>query len=225
MREVKRLEYKYLISYKDYISIRNALRALMIHDVHNETDTYNVTSIYLDDIVYTGVSDKAFGNETHSKYRIRYYDDYSFKKLELKKKVGDASTKISTTINNEVFNAILTQDFDTLEEYFEDPLIRKYSLDMMLHNLEPKLNIGYLREAYKDEMDNVRITFDHTICGELFYEDVIFPERQVIEPGFLVLEVKYEHFLPQEIKKIINKINATQIAYSKYFMGYNSLGI
>ena len=223
MKEVRRQEYKYLISYVNYFKIVDAIKILLIHDQHGEEDSYEVNSIYLDDIYFSGAQDKAFGNQLHKKYRIRYYTDQSKKKLELKKKIGNDSTKLSTPLTEELYQAIIHQDIDILEKHFDDKLIRQYTLDFLKNHLEPKCNIQYKREAYRDETDNFRITFDHSLRISRFDENIDAESIKLIKDSMLIMEIKYEFFLPKEIKQIIKSISANQISYSKYFTGYEQL--
>ena len=223
MKEVHRQEHKYLISYVDYFKIRDAIRTLFIHDQHGSNDSYQVNSIYLDDVYFSGAQDKAFGNELHKKYRIRYYDDATKKKLELKKKTGNNSIKTSTPINDEVFQAIIDNDVDVLEKHFDDKLIRLYTLDFFRKNLEPKCNIIYKREAYRDETDNLRLTFDHSLEISRFDKKIDGESIKLLKDTMLIMEIKYEHFIPKEVKTIIKSISANQIAYSKYFLGYDQI--
>ena len=225
MRTTRRQEYKYKITYADYFKIVEPIKRFLIHDKHGEDDSYQVNSIYWDDLYHSGAMDKAFGNEVHKKYRIRYYNDMNRKKLELKRKTGNDSVKTSTTINDEVFNAILNEDVDTLEKYFDNQLIRRYTLDFYRNHLTPKCNIIYRREAYRDKNDNVRITFDHSLEVAEFDAGISTESIKLMHDSHLILEVKYEHFIPKEVKTIINSISANQMAYSKYFLGYNQINM
>ncbi len=222
MKTTIRHEYKYMISYVDYFRIVEQLRVLMIHDKHGDEDSYPVRSIYLDDLVFSGASDKAFGNEIHKKYRVRFYHDENKKKLECKYKIGEVSEKTSTPINNEVYKGIIESDFDLLYKFFEDDLIRKYTLDLLKSHLKPTVFIEYQREAYRDSLDNVRVTFDHSLCGERYSEFLKTVDYQLMANDKLILEVKYEHYLPKSIKAILHQIPMDHIAYSKYFMGFSS---
>ena len=197
----------------------------MIHDQHGVSDAYLVNSIYLDDVVFSGAADKAFGNQVHKKYRIRHYDNKDKKKLELKFKEGNESTKYSTPISEVLFQGIVSQDMDVLTQHFDNDLIRRFTLDMLKHNLEPVCYIKYQREAYRDEQDNIRITFDHSLNVERYLGEEVGMEMKLMQDTMLILEVKYEHYMPQSIRELLKKINLNQIAYSKYFMGYNSLEI
>lgn len=225
MKVVFREEYKYLISYLDYLKIKDSLKLLLVHDQHGKDDSYPVNSIYFDDIYYSGAQDKAFGNQLHRKFRIRYYSDFNRKKLELKEKTGVISSKISTPLTDELYNAILTNDMDVLEKYFDNRLIRLFALETYKKNLEPKLNIFYHREAYKDELDNLRITFDHSLSTSLYDQDITGVDIKLLNDTTLIMEVKYEHFIPKEIKKILHSISTNQLAVSKYFLGYNQLDL
>ena len=223
MKEVRRQEYKYLISYVDYFKIVDSVKALMIHDQHGDGESYTVNSIYIDDIYFSGAQDKAFGNELHKKYRIRYYDNKSEKKLELKKKIGDDSTKLSTPLTEELYLAILHQDIDVLEKHFDNKLIRLFTLDLFKNHLEAKCNIIYKREAYKDETDNFRLTFDHSLRVSRFDEEIDSESIKLMKDSMLIMEIKYEFFLPKEIKQIVKSISANSISYSKYFTGYDQI--
>ena len=223
MRTTTRFEYKYLISYIDYFKVIDSLRFILNHDKHGDDLSYPVYSVYLDDLVFNGASDKAFGNQLHKKYRIRHYNDINDKKLELKLKSSHETTKISTSISDEVYKAILDRDLSILEKHFDDDLIRRFTLDFLKNYLKPICMIKYDREAYKDGTDNIRITFDHSLNVSRFEEGFEDMNLKLLSDSMLILEIKYEHYLPRHIKEIFNKISLNQIAYSKYFMGYNSL--
>lgn len=223
MKQTRRQEMKYLISYVDYFKIVGLLKQFLIHDKHGESDFYPVNSIYLDDIYFSGAQDKAFGNELHKKYRIRYYHDSNEKKLELKRKTGNDSVKLSTPISEDIYNAIIHQDIDVLEQHFDNKLIRMFTLDYMRNLLEPKLNIIYQREAYKDPTDNLRLTFDHSLETSQFDPENPYANIKLMQDSMLIMEIKYEHLFPKDIKRIIKSISPNQIAYSKYFLGYNQI--
>jgi len=220
MKKTRRKEMKYLISYMDYVKIKPMLQEFLVHDQHGPEDGYPVHSIYMDDLVFSGASDKAFGNEYHKKYRIRYYHDVNKKKLEIKEKSGEDAIKTSTVLTDQMFQAIVDHDLDVLHEYMDDEVIRRFVLDHKLKHLLPKVIMSYQREAYKDPSDNLRITFDHTLCGEMYDENLWSSDFKLLSDHLLILEIKYEHYLPKQMKTILNQIQLNQVAYSKYFYGY-----
>ena len=220
MKKTRRKEFKYIISYMDYRKIKPMIQEFMNHDKHGDEDGYPVHSVYLDDIVFSGASDKAFGNEYHKKYRVRYYHDYDDMKLEIKEKSGDDSLKTSTKINSTVYQAIIDGDMSVLYDYMDDEVIRRYVLDYNLKHLLPKVMMSYQREAYKDDSDNIRITFDHSLCGEMFDEYLLSSDFKLLSDHLLILEVKYEHYIPKQVKTVLDQIKLNHVAYSKYFYGY-----
>ena len=223
MKTTRRFEYKYIISYKDYYKIIDSVRSLLNHDQHGEDIDYPVHSIYLDDIYDAGAGDKAFGNQFHKKYRIRHYHNPSQKKLELKEKVGNISTKHSIELSNELYDGIVKGDLNVLEQHFEKELIRRFTLTHLTAHLTPRAYIKYHREAYKDKDDNLRLTFDSSLSVSRYVGDDEGVYIKLLPDTMLILEIKYEHYLPKEIKTILNQITLTQIAYSKYFLGYDQL--
>ena len=225
MKITKRIETKYMINYLDYLRVVDVIKLTFNHDLHGDDDAYNVTSIYLDDLVFSGAADKAFGNEKHKKYRVRFYNDETLKKLELKEKTGDSSVKYSTSINDEVYNGIINQDLNILEKYFDDDLIRRFSLDMLKNYITPTCFIKYSREAYVDDTDNLRITFDHSLKGERYSDEETDIDFKLMGDTMLILEIKYQDYLPRIVRDLLKIINPNQIAYSKYYMGYDNLDL
>lgn len=218
-----RYEYKYLINYKDYVILKPLLNEFLIHDREEDGLDYQIASIYFDDIYHTGAMDKAFGNETHKKYRVRYYQDKTKLKLELKEKIGDVSTKYSTWIDPRMLQALIENDLDYLEQHYDNHLIRRFALQTQLNYLKPNYNIAYRREAYRDYSDNLRVTFDKQIKVARYPDDSYDDYIDLIRDSQMVLEVKYQNYLPKEIKAVLKKINLNQVSFSKYFMGYNQL--
>ena len=220
MKTTKRFEYKYKITYQDYLKLKPLIASLLIHDQHGDTDDYPVHSLYLDDLYFSGAADKAFGNQFHKKYRIRHYDKNEFRKLELKEKIGDEATKYSTAIDETLYQAILSQDLEVLESKFDDPLIRRFTLDMLRFHYLPVCDIYYHREAYKDPSDNCRVTFDHSLKVSPHSEENTNEYTPLMYPTHVLLEVKYEHYIPKPVKQVLKHIALHQLSVSKYFLGY-----
>jgi len=147
MKKTRRKEMKYLISYMDYVKIKPMLQEFLVHDQHGPEDGYPVHSIYMDDLVFSGASDKAFGNEYHKKYRIRYYHDVNKKKLEIKEKSGEDAIKTSTVLTDQMFQAIVDHDLDVLHEYMDDEVIRRFVLDHKLKNFLLKGKMSNQKKA------------------------------------------------------------------------------
>ena len=77
-----------------------------------------------------------------------------------------------------------------------------------------------MREPYIYRAGNVRITFDSDIRTTLFHRD--FLEGKVADidtaeaPRDMILEVKYDAFLPEMIQRLVQINTLRQTAFSKY---------
>ena len=77
-----------------------------------------------------------------------------------------------------------------------------------------------MREPYVYKAGNVRVTFDSDIRTTLYHRD--FLEEQVTDisaserPGDMILEVKYDAFLPEVIRGILQAGVMRRQAFSKY---------
>lgn len=91
---------------------------------------------------------------------------------------------------------------------------------MRYQMLRPRVLVSYMREPYIYQAGNVRITFDSHIRTTLYHRE--FLEEQVIdidtaeEPQDMILEVKYDAFLPEIIRQLIQTNTLRQTAFSKY---------
>ena len=88
--------------------------------------------------------------------------------------------------------------------------------------LKPRVIVDYWREAFVSPFENVRVTFDKDIKGGLWLTDIFnsqAPTMPVLDQGVMVLEVKFNRYMPEFIKTILNNVNAAQRnAISKYVL-------
>ena len=88
---------------------------------------------------------------------------------------------------------------------------------MHFHLLRPHTVVDYTREVYVYKAGNVRITFDsdirmsNNVNGFLDTQLSTIPAANVI-----ILEVKYDGFLPDVLRKIVNINQRNQTEFSKY---------
>lgn len=84
--------------------------------------------------------------------------------------------------------------------------------------LKPRCLVDYERTAYIYKPGNVRVTLDCNIRTGL-YQDRLF-DRDIVtvpaEAGTILLEVKYDAFLPEIIEKAVRVPNRRADAFSKY---------
>ena len=216
-----RHEVKYQISMADYLSIRQRLRLVMKPDIHaKENGQYTVRSIYFDNLEDKALREKRNGVQKREKFRIRYYnDDVSFLVLEKKMKWNNLCLKIDARLTEEECKALLGGDKTWMMAH-PSGLVRELYCKMGSQQLRPKVLVSYIREAYLYAAGNVRVTFDSHIRSTLFHRPFLeegVPDIDVSDnPGDMVLEVKFDAFLPDVVQILLQTGNIRQQSYSKY---------
>lgn len=216
-----RHELKYPIPYGAYRAMSSRLRTVMRPDPHASADgTYQIRSIYFDNSEDKALREKVDGVAKREKFRIRYYnDDFSFMSLEKKMKVETLCLKYSARITREECQRIIDGDIDWMRDHPEG-LVQELYAKMRYQRLRPRVLVSYLREPYLYAPGNVRVTFDSDIRTSLFRRELL--TEQVIDisatdrPQDMVLEVKYDAFLPEVIQDLIQEPSIRQQAFSKY---------
>jgi hypothetical protein len=216
-----RHELKYYINYRDYILLRSALKALMSPDPNaDENNSYHVRSLYFDDIHESALTEKLAGYESRNKYRIRIYNFQDNPiKFEKKYKVGQYVGKDSIDLTRGEYDSIIAGEFEFLKDR-DEQLAKELYLEMKTYMLRPRVIVDYMREAYVSPFENCRITFDKDLRGGLTMTDIFDPQAPVMpmfDTGLMVLEVKFNRYLPEFIRRVLNNINAAdRCAISKY---------
>ena len=97
---VFRNEKKYILPFRNALSIRGKLDEILARDGHSETWGYMVRSLYFDSVNNIDYKTKLAGVEKRKKIRLRIYSTASKKcKLEMKAKDGDLQHKVSLWIS------------------------------------------------------------------------------------------------------------------------------
>ena len=144
------------------------------------------------------------------RYTIRsvYFDNYKDKAL--REKLSGVQTREKFRIR--YYNEDLS--FITLEKKI------KHNCKMKLQQLRPRVLVSYVREPYIYRAGNVRVTFDSHIRTSLFERDFAvgtLPDISATDaPGDTILEVKFDAFLPEVIRGLLQVGTLRQQAFSKY---------
>ena len=89
--------------------------------------------------------------------------------------------------------------------------------------MRPRTIVDYDREPWILDEGTVRITFDSDVraaIGSFDMFDPTMPTLPVLEPGKLIMEVKFTELLPQIVKEILPPQAAEFTAVSKYVLCY-----
>ncbi|MCF0228784.1 MAG: polyphosphate polymerase domain-containing protein [Parasporobacterium sp.] len=216
-----RHEQKYMVSPAEYMSIRQRIRTLMKPDEHAGTDgRYTIRSIYFDNAEDKALREKTDGIQKREKYRIRYYnDDFSVISLEKKMKVNNLCMKFSTRLTETECRGILEGRTEWMLSH-SDELVRELYYRMKSQQLRPKVLVSYTREPYVYAPGNVRVTFDSdvrtTVFHQRFLEDDVKDISAADTPEDMILEVKWDEFLPGIIEELLHIDGIRQQAFSKY---------
>ena len=213
-----RHEWKHEINYLDLLSIRARLRAVAEPDPHAIDGKYQIRSLYFDNLNDKALREKLDGVNLREKFRIRYYNgDHSVIHLEKKSKVNGLGSKFSEPLTAEEAQQIVDGDIDWMLAS-EFPLIQELYCKMRWQGMRPKTIVDYTREPFIYGPGNVRVTFDYDIRTGLSCVDFLDWNCTTISAGDsgIILEVKWDDFLPGVIRDCVQTPGRHASAFSKY---------
>ena len=136
-------------------------------------------------------------------------------------KQNNLCRKLSEEITEDECRSILDDKIDWMIEHSSE-LIREFYCKMKIQQLRPGAVVSYLREPYVYEAGNVRVTFDSKIRTSLYHKNCLENEIEDIpatdSPNQIVMEIKYDTFLPKVIQTLVQTDGIRQQAFSKYGM-------
>ncbi len=213
-----RHEQKHQISLAEDLVLSQRLRRMFAHDGHAGDDgTYRVVSLYFDDPYDRALTEKINGTDRREKFRLRYYgDDLHYIRLEKKIKINGLCGKRSESISEEQVLRLLAGDFRFLA--CGGTLFKEFYSKIRGQALAPKTIVCYDREAFVFRPANVRVTIDRNIRSGLHGIDFLRPDgvRLSVNRGISVLEVKYDEFLPNLVRAVVQVPGRRAEACSKY---------
>ena len=213
-----RHEWKHELCYLDLLTIRQRLREIMEPDPHAIGGKYKIRSLYFDNLFDKALREKLDGVNLREKFRIRYYnDDPSLIHLEKKSKRGGLGTKHSAALTSAQAQDIVNGSLDWML-LSEAPLVQELYCKMRYQCLRPKTIVDYTREPFIYAPGNVRVTFDYDIRTGLSSTDFLNPDCLTIPAGDapILLEVKWDAYLPSVIRDAVQTPGRRAEAFSKY---------
>ena len=218
MEKRYRHEWKHAISYADLLTLRSRMSAVATPDPHTIDGKYLIRSLYFDNIDDKALREKVDGVNMREKFRIRFYNfDTSLIHLEKKSKLNGLGTKYSAPLTKEETQKIVDGDIDWM---IDSPhsLIQELYCKMYYQGMRPVTIVDYTREPFIYGPGNVRVTLDYDIRTGLNKTDFLNPECITIPAGEapIILEVKWDAYLPEIIRDAV-QIPGTRVqAFSKY---------
>lgn len=213
-----RHEWKHEISYADMLALRQRLRAVMELDAHAAGGSYQIRSLYFDNLADKALREKIDGVNLREKFRIRLYNrDPSVIHLEKKARRGGLGTKFSAPLTAAEAQRIVDGDTAWMMESGRD-LVRELCCKMRYQGLRPRTIVEYTREPFVFRPGNVRVTLDYDIRTGLSCRDFLNPDCVTVPAGDapILLEVKWDAFLPDIIRDAVQTPGRRVEAFSKY---------
>ena len=195
-----RHEMKIEITKADFYELRMRLNAVMKRDENGSGGKYEIRSLYFDtpeDRLYDGNAD--------------------FIRLEVKRKIANLTNKESCVIDKKRVQAILDGDVAWMPLH-ENALVRALYDRMKYEEFAPKTVVEYTREAFLYEAGNVRVTLDYDIRTGVKTQDFLKPDALTVPvwDGRILLEVKWDEFLPDLVREAVRIDGRGAGAFSKY---------
>ena len=99
-----------------------------------------------------------------------------------------------------------------------EPLIVELYSKMMSQGLRPKTIVEYTREPFVFGPGNVRVTLDYGLRTGILCTDFLNPDCVTVPAGrpVVIMEVKWDAFLPDIIRDAVQIPGRRTAAFSKY---------
>jgi len=230
-----RFEFKYLIPEALIPAIEGDLLAAGMKK-DSAGNPYTVTSLYFDTPYFSDYNDKSGGFLRRKKVRARIYGQ-SLNALaspgiwlELKEKYDMRIFKRRVAITREEWQKFpyLLQNPRELLGRFGQPeqkIFSEFRFEMLRGTRIPSVIVSYNRKAISKIIagQKIRMTLDYGLKAARPSLDLETRHSRKVMPGWGVLEVKYERFLPAYVNILIQKYSLQRDAYSKYARGLETI--
>ena len=213
-----RHEYKIPINLADALALRSRLSAVMSRDPNAPDGIYHIRSLYFDTPQDRALLEKINGVNKREKFRLRLYNkNTDFIKLEKKSKINGLCNKQAIVISKEEALRLSNGTVGTVEAS-TPPLLSELYSEMSSSLLMPKTVVDYTREAFTFPAGNVRVTIDSDIRTGLLCTDFLNPDCIMLPAcsGSIILEIKWDEFLPSVIRDAVALPSRHTSAFSKY---------
>lgn len=211
---------KFFISENEYRVLSRKLKEILPVDVHSkEGKGYFIRSLYFDTVEDKAFWEKEAGTMYRKKYRLRTYDlDAKKVKFEIKNKINNQIFKETAWISREDALEVQEGNYGVLLKY-KNKVLNKIYYEFKKERYMPVVMVDYVREPFVLPFNNIRVTFDKFLqsnisCFNIFKKDLLL--KSILRQGVVVLEIKYDGFIPDWLKKVLQISRFERSAISKY---------
>lgn len=212
-----RHEWKHHIDTAGLLALRARLWAVLQRDPHALGGSYQVRSLYFDNLADKALREKLESVNHREKFRLRFYNgDLSLLMLEKKTKTNGLCGKAQTPLTVEEARALLEGRHQELGA--SSPLLGELRRKMGSQGLRPKAIVEYIREPFLYGPGNVRVTLDYNIRTALSPAGFLDPGCVILPAADapVILEVKWGAFLPDLVRDLVQLPGTRTSAFSKY---------
>ncbi len=212
-----RHEWKHHIDTAGLLALRARLWAVLQRDPHALGGSYQVRSLYFDNLADKALREKLESVNHREKFRLRFYNgDLSLLMLEKKTKTNGLCGKAQTPLTVEEARALLEGRHQELGA--SSPLLGELRRKMGSQGLRPKAIVEYIREPFLYGPGNVRVTLDYNIRTALSPAGFLDPGCVILPAADapVILEVKWDEFLPDLVRDLVQLPGTRTSAFSKY---------
>ena len=220
-----RHENKYVINYMQYKTLRTVVKGVLQPDKHADKDgNYLIRSLYYDSPYNNTVLDKEFGVHKRAKIRIRTYgNENKLFFLEKKIKNDDSIAKQRAKLDLETYKNIINGKFNITGKNIHLDELQLYIKNQLL---KPAVIVEYTKEVYVHPASTLRITFDKDIRSCMNCKDLLDPnpiKMRVLPDDYLIMEVKYNYYLPDFVRMLVSALNIEREGISKFELCLNTV--
>ena len=211
-----RYERKYLLDRDTAFYLMQRVSYVLSPDSSSPDGSYRVSSMYFDDQYNTSFYEKKNGVLRRNKFRARFYNRSMDKiRLECKHKHDKMICKEASDITLNQYQMMCENDYDFMREQ-QSSVFEQFYTTHTLKRMRPVIMVEYMRQAYMHPTGNVRLTFDSDLSACKPQTDV---SHSVIPTESIILEIKYDNFIPLFINELITGAQFTQqLSISKFVM-------
>lgn len=213
-----RHEWKHVITPVHRQILRQRLRVVAQPDGYAVDGRYHICSLYFDDLNDTALREKLDGVSRREKYRLRCYNlDFGLIHLEKKSKLAGLGRKESCSVTQSEVQALLAGQLDWMAAD-PRPLVGELYAKLRTGELRPKTLVEYVREPFVFAPGNVRVTLDYDIRTGLNSTGFLDPHCPTVpvKDSPILLEVKWDAFLPDVIRDAVQLDGVRTSSFSKY---------
>lgn len=219
----RRMEKKYIITRKQYLTLKDIIKDNMIEDEHGESTICNV---YFDtsnfDLIRHSITKPIYKD----KIRLRSYNTPNINctvYLEIKRKYDGVVSKRRIEMKlNEFYKYMSNKNSFANGNQVEKELLYYFQY----YNLKETMFLSYNRRAYYDKNNrDFRITFDSNILArnyDLKLEKGVYGDN-ILEKDKYIMEIKTLGAMPMWLVKKLNDLDISPCGFSKYGEAYTQL--